>query len=83
VTADFRAAHFEARRSLYACTAFCNFAVFGGSCLETPEKEGTQVDVPAGEERLEVAELPVFSIRAERDAWDARAHRRFIQSTRR
>lgn len=83
VTADFRAAHFEARRALYACTAFCNFAVFGGSCLESPEKAAPQIDVPAGEERLELAELPVFSIRAERDAWDARAHRRFIQSTRR
>jgi pimeloyl-ACP methyl ester carboxylesterase len=83
VTADFRAAHFEARRALYACTVFCNFAVFGGSCLESPEKAAPQVDVPAGEERLEVAEVPVFAIRAERDAWDARAHRRFIQSTRR
>lgn len=38
VSADFRAAHSEARRALYACTAFCNFAVFGGSCLESPEK---------------------------------------------
>jgi predicted amidohydrolase len=83
VAADFRAAHFEARRALYACTVFCNFAVFGGSCLESPEKAAPQVDVPAGEERLEVADLPMFAIRAERDAWDARAHRRFIQSTRR
>ena len=82
VTADFRAAHFEARRALYACTVFCNFAVFGGSCLESPEKT-PHVDVPVGEERLEVTELPMFAIRAEREAWDARAHRRFIQSTRR
>jgi pimeloyl-ACP methyl ester carboxylesterase len=83
VTADFGAAHFEARRALYACTVFCNFAVFGGSCVETPEKDAPHVEVPANEERLEVVELPVFAIRAERDAWDARAHRRFIQSTRR
>ncbi|NVB80768.1 MAG: alpha/beta fold hydrolase, partial [Kofleriaceae bacterium] len=83
VTADFRAAHFEARRALYACSVFCNFAVFGGSCLETPEKSASPIEIPAGAERLEVAELPVFAIRAERDAWDARAHRRFIQSTRR
>jgi len=83
VTADFRAAHFEARRALYACTVFCNFAVFGGSCLESPEKAAPHVEVPAGEERLEVAELPVFEIRAEREAWDALAHRRFLQSTRR
>jgi len=83
VTADFRAAHFEARRALYACTVFCNFAVFGGSCLESPEKAARHIEVPAAEERLEVAELPVFAIRAERKAWDAHAHRRFIQSTRR
>jgi hypothetical protein len=82
VTADFRAAHFEARRALYTCSVFCNFAVFGGSCLESPEKSAPQLEIPAGEERLEVAELPVFAIRAERDAWDAHAHRRFIQSTR-
>jgi hypothetical protein len=61
---------------------FCNFAVFGGSCLESPEKSAPQLEIPPGEERLEVAELPVFAIRAERDAWDAHAHRRFIQSTR-
>jgi pimeloyl-ACP methyl ester carboxylesterase len=83
VTADFRAAHFEARRALYTCSVFCNFAVFGGSCLESPEKSAAPIEIPPGEERLEVAELPVFAIRAERDAWDAHAHRRFIQSTRR
>ena len=83
VTADFRASHFEARRAVYACTVFCNFAVFGGSCFESPEKAAPHVDMAAGEERLEVAELPIFAIRAEREAWDARAHRRFIQSTRR
>jgi pimeloyl-ACP methyl ester carboxylesterase/predicted amidohydrolase len=83
VTADFRAAHFEARRALYACTVFCNFAVFGGSCLESPEKAALDIEVPAGEERLEVAEIPVLAIRTEREAWDALAHRRFVQSTRR
>jgi hypothetical protein len=57
--------------------------VFGGSCLESPEKAVPRIEVPAGEERLEVAELPLFAIRAERDAWAARDHRRFIQSTRR
>ena len=83
VTADFRAAHFEARRALYACTVFCNFAVFGGSRLESPEKAAPHLEIPAGEERLEVAELPLFEIRAEREAWDALSHRRFVQSTRR
>jgi hypothetical protein len=83
VTADFRAAHFEARRALYTGTVFCNFAVFGGSCIESPEKAAPHVELPAGEERLEVAEFPVFAIRAERETWEALAHRRFIQSTRR
>lgn len=84
VTVDFQAAHLEARRALYACTVFCNFAVFGGSCIETPEKtSGGRIELAAGEERLEVTEIPLFMIRAERSAWDARTHRRFIQSTRR
>jgi hypothetical protein len=81
VTVDFQAAHFEARRALYACTVFCNFAVFGGSSIETPEKS-SRIELTAGEERLEVADIPLFAIRAERSAWDAQAHRRFIQSTR-
>lgn len=83
VTADFHAAHFEARRALYACTVFCNFAVFGGSCIESPEKSGGRVELAAGEERLAVADIPLFQMRTERSAWDAQAHRRFIQSTRR
>ncbi len=82
VTVDFQAAHFEARRALYACTVFCNFAVFGGSCIESPEKSSRRIEVAAGEERLEVTDIPLFMMRAERSAWDAQAHRRFIQSTR-
>lgn len=83
VTADFQAAHLEARRALYACTVFCNFACFGGSCIESPEKSHRRIELAAGEERLDVAEVPLFTMRAERSAWDAQAHRRFIQSTRR
>jgi pimeloyl-ACP methyl ester carboxylesterase/predicted amidohydrolase len=82
VAADFDAAHFEARRSLYACTAFCNFARFGGSHVESPEKR-TAVHIPPGEERVEVVDIPLLAIREERRAWDERARRRFIQSTRR
>ena len=82
VTVDFQAAHFEARRALYACTVFCNFAVFGGSRIESPEKSSPRIELPAGEERLEVADIPLFMMRAERSAWDAQAHHRFIQSTR-
>jgi hypothetical protein len=29
-----------------------------------------------------VRDIPLFVLRAERRAWDERAHRRFIQSTR-
>jgi hypothetical protein len=82
VTADFEAVHFEARRSLYACTVFCNFALFGDSRFESPEKRARAIRVPKGEERLELADIPLFAMRAERSAWDERAHRRFIQSTR-
>lgn len=82
VTVDFQAAHFEARRALYACTVFCNFAVFGGSCIASPEKSSGRIELAAGEERLEVADIPLFTLRVERNAWDAQAHRRFIQSTR-
>lgn len=82
VTADFRAAHFEARRALYACTMFCNFATFGESCIESPDKGARSVHLGRGEERVEVAEIPLFEMRAERGAWDARSRRRFIQSTR-
>lgn len=82
VTEDFQAAHFEARRALYACTVFCNFAVFGDSRIETPEKGARPIRIPKGEERLELADVPLFAMRAERSAWDARSHRRFIQSTR-
>jgi pimeloyl-ACP methyl ester carboxylesterase/predicted amidohydrolase len=82
VTADFHAAHFEARRALYACSVFCNFGVFGGSCIESPEKASRRIELGAGEERLEVADIPLFAMRAERSVWDAQAHRRFVQSTR-
>lgn len=82
VTADFQAAHFEARRALYACSVFCNFALFGDSLVESPEKGGGVSRIPAGEERLEITEVPLFAMRSERSAWDARAHHRFVQSTR-
>lgn len=82
VTADFRAAHFEARRALYACCVFCNFAVFGDSSVESPDKRARPISIPAGEERVEIAEVPLFAMRAERSAWDAKAQRRFVQSTR-
>lgn len=82
VTADFEAAHFEARRALYATTVFCNFATFGNSRISSPYKDAPSVRVPPGEEALAVADVPLLALRAERSAWDAEARRRFIQSTR-
>jgi pimeloyl-ACP methyl ester carboxylesterase/predicted amidohydrolase len=82
VTADFVAAHFGARRALYACTAFCNYAAFGDSEVFSPEKRKRRVRVAAAKETVAVRDVPLFALRAERRAWDARAHRRFIQSTR-
>ncbi|AKF05140.1 alpha/beta fold hydrolase [Sandaracinus amylolyticus] len=83
VTSDFETAHAEARRALYACTLFCNFAAFGGSLATSPDKSAARVVIPRGEERLEVLDVPLFEMRAERRAWDERAHARFVQSTRR
>ncbi|UJR82233.1 alpha/beta fold hydrolase [Sandaracinus amylolyticus] len=83
VTSDFETAHAEARRALYACTLFCNFAAFGGSLATSPDKGAPRIVIPRGEERLEVLEVPLFEMRAERRAWDQRAHARFVQSTRR
>jgi hypothetical protein len=71
----------RARRSLDACTTFC-FATFGGSCVETAEKAARRVELPEGEERLALVDVPTFEIHAVRGAWDAQHHRRFIQSTR-
>jgi pimeloyl-ACP methyl ester carboxylesterase/predicted amidohydrolase len=82
VTADFAAAHVGARRALYACTAFCNHAAFGDSEIFSPEKRKRRVHVAAGKETVAVRDVPLFALRAERRAWDERAHRRFIQSTR-
>lgn len=82
VTSDFEAAHFEARRALYATTVFCNYATFGNSRISSPYKDTPPVQVPPHEERLAVVDVPLFALRAERSAWDATARGRFIQSTR-
>jgi predicted amidohydrolase len=82
VTADFAAAHVGARRALYACTVFCNHAAFGDSEIFSPEKRRRRVHVAAGKEAVVYRDVPLFELRAERRAWDERAHRRFIQSTR-
>jgi tetratricopeptide (TPR) repeat protein/predicted amidohydrolase len=84
VTADFRAAHFDARRSIYAYCFFANVAEFGDSLIYTPEKERVERSIPAGEERLIYKDIDLFQLRSERKKWDIeqRKRRPFIQSTR-
>jgi len=45
-TAGFRDAHFDARRSIYACRFFANVAEFGDSFIYTPEKERVERTIP-------------------------------------
>ncbi len=82
VTADFSAAHFAARRALYVCTAFCNHAMFGDSEIFSPEKRKRRVHLASKKEGVLFRDVPLFELRAERRAWDERAHKRFVQSTR-
>ncbi len=58
VTADFHASHFEARRALYTCTVFCNFAVFGGSHSRARKKPRHTSTCPRVRNGSEVAEPP-------------------------
>ena len=84
VTADFEAAHFEARRSIYAYCFFCNVAEFGNSAINTPEKDRTKRIIPPGKEDLLWKDVDLFSLRAERKKWEKLTAGRegFIQSTR-
>jgi predicted amidohydrolase len=84
VTADFRAAHFDARRSIYAYCFFANVAEFGDSLIYTPEKERVERNVPAREESLIYKDIDLFRLRSERKKWEIEQERgrRFIQSTR-
>lgn len=83
VTADFQAAHFEARRSIYAYCFFCNVAEFGGSAINTPEKDRTSRTLPVGEEGLLWKDIDLIGLREERQKWaEIRGGPGFIQSTR-
>ncbi len=81
VTADFRAAHFDARRSIYAYCFFANVAEFGDSFIYTPEKERVERMVPAKEESIIYKDVDVFSLRSARKKWE-KEKKQFIQSTR-
>jgi pimeloyl-ACP methyl ester carboxylesterase/predicted amidohydrolase len=84
VTADFEAAHFEARRSLYAYCVFCNAARFGNSLISSPEKEHRRRRLPPGREGLLVKDADLLALRTARRHWESLrgADARFIQSTR-
>ncbi len=84
VTADFKAAHFDARRSIYAYCFFANVAEFGDSFIYSPEKERVEKNIPAREEGLIWKEVDLFKLRSERKKWEIEQAKRkpFIQSTR-
>jgi tetratricopeptide (TPR) repeat protein len=84
VTADFKAAHFDARRSIYAYCFFANVAEFGDSLIYTPERERTERNVPRGEEGIIYKDVDLFQLRTERKKWEAERKKQvsFIQSTR-
>jgi len=84
VTADFKAAHFDARRSIYAYCFFANVSEFGDSIICTPEKERVERKIPPGEESLIYKDVDLFKLRSERKKWEKeqRKEKPFIQSTR-
>ncbi len=84
VTADFKAVHFDARRSIYAYSFFANVADYGNSLIYTPEKERTERVIPAKEEDIIYKDIDLFKLRSERKKWQKikETEKRFIQSTR-
>jgi predicted amidohydrolase len=84
VTEDFKAAHFDARRSIYAYCFFANTAEFGDSLIYTPEKERVERTIPPREESLIYKDVDLFKLRSERKKWEKEQgkERQFIQSTR-
>ncbi|MFW9936633.1 MAG: hypothetical protein ACFFD5_03235 [Candidatus Thorarchaeota archaeon] len=84
VTEDFKAAHFDARRSIYAYCFFANVAEFGDSLIYTPEKDRTERRIPAKQEGLIYKDINLFHLRSERKKWEKEQEKeiKFIQSTR-
>ncbi|MFX0151960.1 MAG: tetratricopeptide repeat protein, partial [Candidatus Hodarchaeota archaeon] len=84
VTADFKAAHFNARSSIYAYCFFANIAEFGDSLIYSPEKERVDQTIPKGEEGLIFIDVDLFKLRSERKKWELLTNKEkaFIQSTR-
>ena len=84
VTLDFKAAHFDARRSIYAYCFFANVAEYGDSLIYTPERERVERNIPRGEEGIIYKDVDLFQLRTERKEWEEqrKKQRSFIQSTR-
>ncbi len=84
VTADFKAAHFDARRSIYAYSFFANIGEFGESLIYTPEKDRTERIIPAKKENLIFKDIDLFKLRSERTKWEKEQNKeqKYIQSTR-
>ena len=83
VTADFKAAHFDARRSIYAYLFFANVAEFGDSLIYSPERDREERTIKKGEENLIYKDVDLFQLRSERKKWEEqRKKKSFIQSTR-
>ncbi|MFX0149821.1 MAG: tetratricopeptide repeat protein [Candidatus Hodarchaeota archaeon] len=84
VTDDFRAAHFDARRSIYSYCFFANIAEIGDSFIFTPEKERVERTIPPKEESLIYKDVNLFRLRSERKKWEVEHNKQrpFIQSTR-
>lgn len=84
VTADFKAVHFDARRSIYAYTFFANIADYGNSLIYTPEKERVERIIPSKQEDLIYKDVDLFRLRSERKKWEKEQKKeiQFIQSTR-
>ncbi len=84
VTADFKATHFDARRSIYAYSFFVNVAEFGDSLIYSPEKDREERTIPPGKEDIIYKDIDLFKLRAARKKWEKEQQklRAFIQSTR-
>ncbi|MHA2226738.1 MAG: tetratricopeptide repeat protein [Candidatus Hodarchaeales archaeon] len=84
VTEDFRAAHFDARRSIFAYCFFVNIAEIGNSFIFTPEKERKERKISPREESLIYKDVNLFRLRSERKRWEIEQSKKkpFIQSTR-
>lgn len=84
VTEDFKAIHFDARRSIYAYSFFVNVAEFGESLIYSPEKDRETRMIQPGKEDLIFKEVNLFKLRSARKKWEKEQHKTtaFIQSTR-